>query len=67
MIVPNSLTPEEIFRFIKNGDCAIFQFQEWLEDKVTYRYLEHISMNDAEQDTGQPIRKMLPRKFPEDE
>ena len=51
MIVPNTLLPQEIFRLIKNGDCAIFQFEEWLADKADYDYLEDY-VNSTEQDTG---------------
>jgi hypothetical protein len=51
MIVPNSLSPQEIFRLIKNGDCAIFQFEEWLDDKADYDCLVDW-INSREQITG---------------
>jgi hypothetical protein len=51
MIVPNSLSPQEIFRLIKNGDCAVFQFEEWLDDKADYDCLVDW-INSKEQITG---------------
>ena len=51
MIVPNTLSPQEIFRLIKNGDCAIFQFEEWLDAKADYDCLEDY-VNSKEQITG---------------
>ena len=46
MIVTDTLSPQEIFRLIKNGDCAIFQFEEWLEELLE----DYYSMR--EYDTG---------------
>jgi hypothetical protein len=31
VIIDVEITAKEIFRLIKNGDCAIFQFLDWLE------------------------------------
>lgn len=50
MIVPNTLSPQEIFRLIKNGDCAIFQFEEWLYAKDYDCLVDWV--NSKEQDTG---------------
>jgi len=40
MIIDDDTSPEEIFRAIKNGDCAIFEFFEWLSLCETVAYDE---------------------------
>ena len=30
----SDLSEEEIFRLIKNGDCAVFEFQDWLVEYI---------------------------------
>jgi hypothetical protein len=40
VIIDDDTSPEEIFRAIKNGDCAIFEFFEWLSLCETVAYNE---------------------------
>jgi hypothetical protein len=46
MIVPDSLSPQEIFRLIKNGDCAVFQFESWLASFQEDSYVDGWDASD---------------------
>ena len=52
MIVPDSLSFQEIFRLIKNGDCAVFQFESWLESFQEESFIEGCDASDQFRQQG---------------